>query len=145
MAATEQFINFLQKVPLFQSLKRKQLEQIANRMVERRFSAGDAIVTQGKGGEGLFILVSGKAEAILTKADGSKVVLNNFGPTDFFGELAILDEGGVRTASVVTLEPTQCLVLIRWDFLGILREDAEMAIVILQELAKRFRATLETL
>lgn len=145
MAATEQFINFLQKVPLFQSLKRKQLEQIANRMVERRFSAGDAIVTQGKGGEGLFILVSGKAEAILTKADGSKVVVNNFGPTDFFGELAILDEGGVRTASVVTLEPTQCLVLIRWDFLGILREDAEMAIVILQELAKRFRATLETL
>jgi CRP/FNR family transcriptional regulator, cyclic AMP receptor protein len=145
MATTEQIVNFLQKVPLFQSLKRKQLEQIANRMVERRFSAGYAIVTQGKGGEGLFILVSGKAEAILTKADGSQVVVNNFGPTDFFGELAIFDEGGVRTASVVTLEPTQCLALIRWDFLGILREDAEMAIVILQELAKRFRVALETL
>ena len=65
-------------------------------------------------------------------------------PTDFFGELALLDDG-LRTASVLAAEPTQCLALTRWDFLAALREDAEMSVIILQELAKRFRRALDSL
>jgi CRP-like cAMP-binding protein len=71
-------------------------------------------------------------------------VLNTFGPTDFFGELALLDEAP-RTASVVCTEDTECLVLSQWEFLSELREDAEMGIVILQELVKRFRRALQAL
>jgi CRP-like cAMP-binding protein len=78
------------------------------------------------------------------RSDGVKVTVNNFGPTDYFGELALLDDG-LRTASVVTTEPTTCLVLTRWDFMGALREDVEMAILILQELARRFRRALDAL
>ena len=52
---------------------------------------------------------------------------------------------GPRTASVVATGLTQCLVLTRWNFLGILRQEAEMAIEILEELARRFRTTLEVL
>jgi CRP-like cAMP-binding protein len=102
------------------------------------------IVTQGKGGAGLFIVVSGNAEAIRVRTDGSKAVVNTFGPTDFFGELALLDDEP-RTASVVTTEKTECLVLSQWEFLGALREDAEMGIVILQELTRRFRRALQVL
>ena len=40
---------------------------------------------------------------------------------------------------------TTCLVLTRWDFMGALREDVEMAILILQELARRFRRALDSL
>lgn len=47
-------------------------------------------------------------------------------PDRFFGELALLDDG-LRTASVIASEPTQCLALTRWDFLSVLREnDMEM-------------------
>ena len=35
-------------------------------------SAGEEIVTQGKGGIGLYIVVSGKAEAVHMRADGSQ-------------------------------------------------------------------------
>ncbi|MCS6847048.1 MAG: cyclic nucleotide-binding domain-containing protein, partial [Anaerolineae bacterium] len=120
------------------------LEHLARRFVEREYPAGHAIVTQGAGGEGFFIIASGRAEAIRERADGSKALVNTFGPTDFFGELALLDDG-LRTASVVTTEPTRCLVLTRWDFLAALREDPEMAITVLQELARRFRRALEAL
>jgi CRP-like cAMP-binding protein len=112
--------------------------------VERQYSAGQPIVTQGQGGEGFFVIVSGKAEAFRQRADGEKVGVNTFGPTDFFGELALLDDG-LRTASVIAVEPTQCLALTRWDFLAALREDAEMSVIILQELAKRFRRALDSL
>jgi CRP-like cAMP-binding protein len=78
------------------------------------------------------------------RSDGEKIAVNTFGPTDFFGELALLDDG-LRTASVVASEPTHCLALTRWDFLTALREDAEMSVIILQELAKRFRRALDSL
>jgi len=143
MVKIEEIVGFLQRVLLFHGLNKRQLERLAKRFVERKYPAGKAIVTQGHGGEGFFIIVSGKAEAIRERSDGTKAVVNTFGPTDFFGELALLDEG-IRTASVVTKEDTTCLALTSWDFLGTLKEDAEMAIVILQELARRFRVALDT-
>ena len=143
MVKIEEIVGFLQRVLLFHGLNKRQLQRLAKRFVERKYPAGQAIVTQGHGGEGFFIIVSGKAEAIRERSDGTKAVVNTFGPTDFFGELALLDEG-IRTASVVTKEDTTCLALTSWDFLGTLKEDAEMAIVILQELARRFRVALDT-
>lgn len=137
-------VNMLQRIPLFAGLNRRQLESLARRFVERKFDAGETIVTQGRGGEGFFVVISGRAEAIREHADGEKTVLNPLEPGDFFGEMALLSEG-IRTASVVATEPTTCLVLARWDFLGVLREDAEMAVVILQELAERFVRVLNTL
>ena len=145
MSELKNTVGFLQNVPLFHNLNTRQLEHLAKRMVEREFGAEQFIVQQGQGGEGFFIIVSGKAEAYRERADGTKVEVNTFGPTDFFGELALLDDG-LRTASVKVIEPTRCLVLTRWDFLGALREaDVEMSIVILQELAKRFRRALDSL
>ena len=144
MRDVKETVGFLHRVPLFQSLNNRQLEHLAKRFVEREFAAGQAMVTQGQGGEGFFVLVSGKAEVIRERSDGTRAVVNNFGPTDFFGELALLDDG-VRTASVIATEATQCLVLTRWDFLAALREEEEMAIVVLQQLARRFRMALDAL
>jgi CRP-like cAMP-binding protein len=145
MSDLKQTIGFLQNVPLFHSLNNRQLELLAKRMVEREYASDQPIVTQDQGGEGFFVIVSGKAQAFRQRSDGEKVPVNSFGPTDFFGELALLDDG-LRTASVIASEPTKCLVLTRWDFLGALREtDPEMAIVILEQLAKRFRRALDSL
>lgn len=144
MANLKKTIGFLDRVSLFRGLKKQQLERLAKRFTSRTFDADQAIVTQGKGGEGFFIIVTGKAEAIRERRDGTKIVVNTFGPTDFFGELVLLDDG-LRTASVIPTEETQCLVLTRWDFHGILKEDVDMAIVILEELAKRFRRVLDVM
>ncbi len=145
MASADQKKAAIGKVPLFVGLKDRQLQRLADRMVERTFAAGDVIVEQGQGGEGFYILTAGKAEATRTRLDGEKIPVNTFGPTDFFGELALLDETGTRTASIVATQPTTCLVLTRWDFIATLRQDADMAVYILQELAKRFRVALDSL
>jgi len=144
MANVKETIGFIHKVPLFQGLNKRQLERLAKRFVDREYAAEQAIVTQNRGGEGFFVIVSGGARAIRQRSDGTQSVVNTFGPTDFFGELALLDDG-LRTATVVTTEATRCLVLTRWDFLALLKEDADMAIVVLQELAKRFRMVLDAL
>lgn len=144
MADIKKIVSALQKVPMFQTLNNRQLENLAKRFVERIYETDKPIVTQGHGGEGFFIILSGKVDVVRERLDGVKVTVNTFRAGDFFGELALLDEG-IRTASVVTLEPVKCLVLTRWDFLAILKEDADMAVTILQEMAKRFRIALEAL
>jgi CRP-like cAMP-binding protein len=71
-------------------------------------------------------------------------VVNTLKPTDFFGELALLSEGP-RTASVVAEQDTECLVITRWEFRSLAKEDGEMALVVMEELAHRFRAALAVL
>jgi CRP-like cAMP-binding protein len=135
---------FLAKVPLFRGLKERQLERLAQTMVSHDYQAGQDIVTQGASGVGLFVIVSGEAEVVHVRTDGTKAIVNVLGETDYFGELALLTEGP-RTASVVTTQPTKCLVLTRWNFLAALKIDAEMAVSILEEMAWRFRTALEVL
>ena len=140
----ERTVEFLARVPLFRNLKKKQLQSLARAVVSRQYKVGEELVEQGKGGIGLFVIVSGKTEAIHTRIDGTEVIVNTFGPTDFFGELAVLNDKP-RTASVVAIEDTECLVLVRWELFGKLRQDPEMAIVILQELTERFQRALAVL
>ncbi len=141
---TERVLASLNQVPLFEGLKKGQLERLAKQFVERKFDEGETIVEQGQGGEGFFIIVSGNTEVIRERLDGTRAKVNEFGPADFFGEMALLD-AGPRTASVITTEPTQCLALTRWNFLAVLKEDPDTAIAILQAMAKRFRMALDVL
>lgn len=144
MRDPKEIAEFLTSVPLFYGLNKRQLEKLAKRFVPREYKSDQPIVVQGQGGEGMFVVVSGKAEVMRRRANGDETVVNTFGPTDFFGELALLDDGP-RTASVVARTDTQCLALTRWDFLGTLADDAEMGVVVAQELAKRFRRALDML
>jgi CRP/FNR family transcriptional regulator, cyclic AMP receptor protein len=144
MANLQDTVKFLYNVPIFHSLNKGQLERLAKRFVERNYPNGAEIVTQGQGGEGFFIVYSGKVDVIRERSDGVKVVVNQMAVGDFLGELALLDNG-LRTATAITTEETRCLVLIRWDFISLLREDPDMAVSILEELAKRFRQALDRL
>jgi len=144
MVDSQSTLDILNRIPLFQGLNKRQLQHIAGRFVEREYPEGKAIISQGKGGEGFFIIVSGAAKAVLEREDGQQIVLNQLSPHDFFGELALLSDS-LRSATVVTTEPTRCVVLTRWDFIGILKGDADMAVTVLQELASRFSRLLSTL
>ena len=143
MVKTEELIAFLAQVPLFQGLKNRHLKQIADHFAPRTFQPGQAIVTQGQTGFGMFMITSGQADALLELADGTKTVVNTFGPTDFFGEVALLD-GGPRTASVIASEETECLLLGRTEFISLMHNDSELATDIAIALAKRLRRALSS-
>lgn len=144
MVENKSQVQILSQIPLFAGLNERYLKKLAQRLIKREYNKGQVIITQGQGGEGLFIIAKGSAEAIRVQPDGEKVTVNQFTETDYFGELALLDEG-LRTASVIATSSVNCLVLTRWDLKGLLQEEPEMAVSMLVELAKRFRRALETL
>lgn len=144
MSNSKDTTDILKNIPLFKGLNNRQIKSVAGGCVSRKFSEGEKMVEQGDGGEGIFIIVSGRAEAIREMANGEKRSVNTFGPHDYFGELALLNEGP-RTAAVIARSEVDCLVLTRWDFLALLKKDAEMATAVAQEIARRFRNALDTM
>ncbi|MBN1872611.1 MAG: cyclic nucleotide-binding domain-containing protein [Anaerolineae bacterium] len=144
MSEQKNILSIIEKIPLFQRLESRQLKHIANQFADRTFEAEQEIVTQGLSGIGLFIVVSGHAQAVRQRIDGAKAIVNEFGPGDFFGEMSLLDDGP-RTASVIATESTRCLVLVAWDFASVLRSDPDAALLVLKAVAQRFRQVLDTL
>ncbi len=67
--------------------------------------------------------------------------LRELGAGDFFGEIALLD-GGPRTATVTALSPMKCLVLSRGQFHNVIRQNALIAVSVLQTLGERLRTLL---
>jgi CRP-like cAMP-binding protein len=93
MSVKDDIVKILDKVPLFQRFDQRQLKHLAAQFADRKYQTGQEIVTQGREGIGLFIVVSGHVEAVRERLDGTKLAMNQFGPGDFFGEMALLDDG----------------------------------------------------
>ena len=85
----------VQGVPLFSGLDRRELQGVASSMKERTFNAGQVIATEGQTGIGFFVIAEGTAK--VSQGDEERGTL---GPGDYFGEIALIDDG-LRTAWVV--------------------------------------------
>ena len=92
-------VELLKRVPLFADLNGGELQQIANSMKQRTFSAGQEIAVEGQSGVGFFVIEDGQA---IVTVHGDEV--RRLGPGDYFGEVA-LTMGIPRTASVSPMTP----------------------------------------
>jgi CRP/FNR family transcriptional regulator len=129
------------KAPIFQRLSRGSLESVAKTAKVQRFAPGAILVKEAEDANSFFVIVNGQAEVVKGLPRDDAVVLETLGELDFFGEMALLD-GFPRSASVRALTDCECIVLVRWDFLGLIRANPQVALDILPVLSQRLR-TLE--
>ena len=134
----------LASVSLFADLDAAALEGLEAFAFPCSFEAGEMIVEEGRIGNGLYIIVAGQAQVFHEMSDGQLQVLRTMGPGEPFGELALLGEWP-RTASVRAIEPTQCLGIDRWLFLAYLEKHPQVAIRMLQIIARRLADSPEPL
>jgi CRP-like cAMP-binding protein len=122
---------FLREVPLFEGLGAGELQEVAAAMVPRSFGAHEIIVSQGSSGLGFFLIKEGAADVV---KDGAVVARLEAG--GFFGETSLLADAP-RTASVVACEPTECLVLLAWDFRELLAKRPDLSMKLLELVCRR--------
>jgi CRP/FNR family transcriptional regulator, cyclic AMP receptor protein len=127
----------LAAVPLFSQLTRKDLSRLGRAVVERKYKSGETIVKEGEQAVAFFMITKGKVEAV-TGSVKNPTKLNELGPGQVFGEMALLD-GMPRVATVKAMTDTECLVLSRWDFVAELRTNPHIAVAMLPILSKRLR------
>jgi CRP/FNR family transcriptional regulator, cyclic AMP receptor protein len=136
----QEIVDALKAVTLFASLSQRFLQGIAKACTERTFEPGDVIVKQGNPGIGLFVIVEGKVKIVKTSESGERLELATHGPGEVIGEMSVLD-GANRSADVVAVDQTLCLVLSAWDFKSFMESHPEVALDILPVVVKRFRET----
>ena len=93
---------------------------------------------KAKAASGFFVVADGTARV---EVSGQR--RGTIGPGASFGEVALLDEGGRRTASVVAESPLRVFGITAWQFTPLLEQHPSIAIKIAKILARRLREAEE--
>jgi CRP/FNR family transcriptional regulator len=132
----------LGSVSLFKSLDRRALGGLAQQASRRTYAAGETIVREGDTGTALYVIVRGRVR--VERGSGPQsAALTELGPGDFFGELALIEDHP-RSASVVALDETECLLFVVWEFRALLKEHPQMALPIMNALIARLHRAEDT-
>src|SRR5262245_987350 len=121
----------LRSIPLFQALSDRDLSEIAELLIERRFKARATVFEEGTVGEYMYVIREGQVKVSKMSDDGREKVLEILGPGDFVGEMALLDQA-LRSASVKSVTDCVLLALSRHDFMALLRRNPEIALELIR-------------
>ena len=108
----------------------------------RRFRPGETVFRREDPGDGMYGVLAGQVVVTVESEAGKELILNMFGPGDFFGEIALLDGKG-RTATAVARESAELLFLARHAFLPFIEGHPRIAIRMMALLCDRLRRTTQ--
>jgi CRP-like cAMP-binding protein len=123
---------------LFAALEPAQVRELARRASRAREPKGMVFSKEGERGDELVVLLEGTVE--VRRGD---TVLAQLGPGDHFGELALLDDGAIRSATVVAVSPVVVAYVSRHHFDALLAENPSVRDAVARVLRERSTVTEE--
>lgn len=124
----------------FRGIRVDLLREITALSVQRKYEAGQIVFSRDEPGDHLFGVISGSIRVTTQAADGRELALNTMKAGDLIGEISVLD-GGTRTASGHTLEPSVVFVIPRVKFTALMLQQPEIALHMIELLCERVRRT----
>jgi PPM family protein phosphatase len=125
-----QNLQTLRHIALFMDLGDAELVKLYNKFKAVEFAAGTVVIREGDNTDSMFVIVEGDA---MVERQGKVITRLTRGA--HFGEMGLLNQRP-RSASVTLSSATQALVLDRWAFNEVLREDTGLAAKVLYKLAQ---------
>lgn len=138
MLSTTDKMLFLRRVSLFASMTLEQLRVLTTHLQEEHFLRGEVIFSEGDFTQELYIIVRGRVRIVKNYGNQEERTLTILEPGDFFGEMAIF-EGAPRSATAVTDEEAELLILEPEKFKQTIYQKPDMAFEIFRELSARLR------
>ena len=92
------------------------------------------MTSEGTGGAGFFVITEGSA----TVCVGGEARAS-LGPGDYFGEIALIDEG-TRSATITAATDVTAYGRTSWEFKPFVEDHPQVAWALLKTLAQRLRA-----
>jgi len=123
-------------------LNEPELRALSGEGVVRSFPKHAVIVNEGDETDSLYIILSGRVKVFVSDEAGKEIMLASQGPGEYFGEMVL--DGGPRSASVMTLEPSRFVVISKYKFREFLREHPEFSISLIEKLIRRTRMLTES-
>jgi len=128
-------IDLIKRVPLFASISKSELAEVASIADEIDLPKGKVLIQQGDTGREFFILIEGTADVVRDERHVAEL-----GPGDFFGEIALISKVP-RNATITTTSPVRALVITDRAFRALLDHSPTIQIGVLLALAERIAPT----
>ncbi|QNN24297.1 mechanosensitive ion channel [Planctomycetales bacterium ZRK34] len=125
----------LARIELFSDLSSDEISRIAAGLAERKFTAGQLIVSEGDPGTTLYVVVDGLLE-VRVEDHGQSRKVARLEPGHFFGEMSLLT-GEPRSATIVSVTGSTLYELDRDVMAPILQDRPELAETLSRALAER--------
>lgn len=117
------------------------LDALAAHGNNRAFRAHAILITEGDASGPMYIVLDGRLRAYASSDDGRDVVLAEYGPGEYVGELSL--DGEVRAASVKTLVPSTCCVVPVPEMRAFMATHPDFALHLSQKLVRMVRRLTE--
>ena len=131
--------SLISNIPLFATIPPDELAELASELQQAAFPAGTILMREGERGEGVYIVLSGMFEIIKELGTPDEYLFGRRGAGEFLGEMGLLNQDGLRTASVRASSDAQVIRLTRADFERLLGRYPKMAYEMLRALSTRLR------
>ncbi len=118
------------------------LREIAMQGGVRPYPANAVLIHEGDQADSVYIVLSGRVKVYATHAEGREVVIATHGAGEYVGELSL--DGGVRSSSVMTLEPTTCSVVSAGDLRQFIAAHPDFASHLILKLIRSVRQATES-
>lgn len=128
----------LRDFPLFEHLNDQHLSEITELCSICDYSKGESIFFEGEEGDELYLVISGVVQ-VYQDNQSRDVILSIFREGDFFGEMALLQNEKVRSASARTIEKSTLCILKKRHFIPLVKSKPEILIGILETTLDRLR------
>lgn len=128
-----QRLALVETVPLFSTMRKKDLRALAKLAKPMTLEAYTRLVTQGEKGDACFVLIDGTAAV---HRNGRKIA--ELGPGSVIGEMALLD-GHERSATVTMLGRGEVLRIQKKGFDRLLASSPDVSRALMQRMADKIR------
>ncbi|MFC1511566.1 cyclic nucleotide-binding domain-containing protein [Candidatus Latescibacterota bacterium] len=128
-------LEFLAKVPVFDTLTRRQKKKIQSLIHIRHFTQGEIVFRQDDPGVGLYIVREGNVSVWREHPDMTKARITDLSTGDFFGEISLLNESP-RSATVVAEKQSVLFGFFRSDLLALMDSDPKLGVRLVYQIAR---------
>lgn len=122
---------------LIAALSQPGLQRLASLGQIRSFPKNTVIISEGDISDTVYIMLAGRVRVYHATSDGREVVLDVLGPGELIGEMVL--DGSPRSASIMTIEPCSMAFLNVATLREHLRDDPDIALLLIAELMGRLR------
>lgn len=128
------------KFPSFLGLQDDELQSLSVHAKLQSFPRNKVIIHEGDRTDSVYVIHSGRVKVFLYGQNGKEIDLNILGPGEYFGEMVL--DSGPRSASVMTLEPSQLFIIPQPVFRDFVIRHPEFAMRLIKKLIFRARGLL---
>lgn len=137
----------IEKVPIFSSLTREEIAEIAMITDQREYKKGEFIYMAGDRSQKLYVIHEGRVKITRVLDTGKEQVIRLLEPGDFFGELSLFVSAPLDNNAEVLENTTVCLIE-GSRLKDMISRKPAIAVKIIEELSKRLQSSesmIETL